>query len=269
MRVSAEATDSVQYTIRLTGLSIDMNTARINALDQPLSRGAEGVAPAKESSRPTPRARRSQAERSEDTQLKLCQAAVALLTEVGYANLTTALIAERAGVSKGAMAHHFPTKDDMMVAAIRHLVAEWEQGWAAYPSLAAQSEQLAQLQHSLWHDIFGRLEYLAALEVVLSARHLPALHARLRAEVKDWVTARDAAFARCIPLDDRAELSTFLSLNSCVMRGLATSMETSSDESSPPRVMALWSEIASAYLAKRGAAALSPSTPSPGSPPKV
>lgn len=204
---------------------------------------------------PAKRARRTQAMRSSDTQRRLCQAAVELLTEVGYASVTTAQIAERAGVSKGAQAHHYPTKDDMVVAAIRHLLADWQAGRAAYSSEAVGSKEMEKLQQALWQNIFGRRDYLAALDVVLASRHQPALHARLRDEVKDWISTRDATFARSIPLNDPAELATFLSLNSCVLRGLATSMEVPTDEGLPQRVMALWSEMASAYLARRGAPA--------------
>lgn len=224
--------------------------------------------PAPSAAIPTPRARRTQAMRSSDTQRRLCQAAVELLTEVGYANVTTAQIAERAGVSKGAQAHHYPTKDDMVVAAIRHLLADWQEGRAAYSSEAVGSQAMEQLQQALWQNIFGRPDYLAALDVVLSSRHQPALHARLRDEVKGWIATRDATFARSIPLKDPAELANFLSLNSCVLRGLATSMEVATDEALPQRVMALWSKMASAYLAQRGAPASSVSTPNPGSTPR-
>jgi len=226
------------------------------------------LAAAPSAAAPVQRARRTQAMRSSDTQRRLCQAAVELLTEVGYANVTTAQIAERAGVSKGAQAHHYPTKDDMVVAAIRHLLADWDAGRAAYSSEAVASRELEQLQQALWQNIFGRPDYLAALDVVLSSRHQPALHARLGGVVKDWIATRDATFANSIPLRDPAELATFLSLNSCVLRGLATSMEVATDEGLPQRVMALWSEIASAYLAKRGAPASPETTPGLRPPPK-
>ena len=207
--------------------------------------------------------------RSSDTQRRLCQAAVELLTEVGYANVTTAQIAERAGVSKGAQAHHFPTKDDMMVAAIRHLLADWTAGRAAYSSEAVESKEMQKLQRALWQNIFGRPDYLAAVEVVMSSRHHPVLHTRLRDEVQNWIAARDATFANSIPLRDPAELATFLSLNSCVLRGLATSMEVATDKDLPRRVMALWSEMASVFLAKRGVHAASEAAPNASPRPKA
>src|SRR3954469_15504374 len=65
--------------------------------------------------------RRTQAERSATTRAALLDATVASLVEVGYANTTTTGIAERAGVSRGAQMHHFPTKADLVATAVEHL----------------------------------------------------------------------------------------------------------------------------------------------------
>lgn len=51
-------------------------------------------------------------------------AAVACLSELGWARVTVALIAERAGVSRGAAQHHFPTREDLVTAAVAHLAEE-------------------------------------------------------------------------------------------------------------------------------------------------
>ena len=65
-----------------------------------------------------------QDERREETRGRLVEATVACLVERGYANLTTAEVAQRAGVSKGAQLYHFPKKDDLVVAALEHLFSE-------------------------------------------------------------------------------------------------------------------------------------------------
>jgi AcrR family transcriptional regulator len=64
---------------------------------------------------------RLQEERSAETRRRLIDATVECLFERGYAGITTAEIAERAGVSKGAQLHHFPTKDQLVIAALEHL----------------------------------------------------------------------------------------------------------------------------------------------------
>jgi AcrR family transcriptional regulator len=66
--------------------------------------------------RPASRPRRSQAERSAATKLQIFRTTLDVLAERGYASLRTAEIVERAGLSKGAMLHHFRTKDDLMIA---------------------------------------------------------------------------------------------------------------------------------------------------------
>lgn len=65
---------------------------------------------------------RTQAQRTAATRAKLLDAAVDSLVEHGYAGTTTQGIAKRAGVSRGAQLHHFPTKESLVVAAVEHLV---------------------------------------------------------------------------------------------------------------------------------------------------
>ena len=61
---------------------------------------------------------RTQQERSRVTQQRLLDATVDCLVEHGWAGTTTTLIAERAGVSRGAQLHHYPTKAALVLAAV-------------------------------------------------------------------------------------------------------------------------------------------------------
>ncbi|UNO40382.1 TetR/AcrR family transcriptional regulator [Streptomyces sp. MST-110588] len=71
--------------------------------------------------------RAPQQERSRATRRKLLEAAVACLAERGWNGSTVAVVAERAGVSRGAAQHHFRTREDLFTAAVEH-VAEKRQG---------------------------------------------------------------------------------------------------------------------------------------------
>ena len=62
-----------------------------------------------------------QAKKSAMMRDSILDAAVDCFVSIGYANTTTARIAERAGVSRGAMLHHFPSKSELMQAAVEHL----------------------------------------------------------------------------------------------------------------------------------------------------
>lgn len=51
-------------------------------------------------------------------------AAVDCLAEHGWTNTTVALVAEQAGVSRGAAQHHFPTRENLVVATVEFLAEE-------------------------------------------------------------------------------------------------------------------------------------------------
>ena len=68
--------------------------------------------------------RTPQQDRSRATRQRLLEAAIECLAEIGWAGSTVAVVAERAGVTRGALQHHFPTREDLFTAAIEHVAAE-------------------------------------------------------------------------------------------------------------------------------------------------
>lgn len=68
--------------------------------------------------------RRTQEERSSETRARLLDATVACLLELGYQGTTTSAVQERAGVSRGALMHHYSSKADLLVASVRHLARQ-------------------------------------------------------------------------------------------------------------------------------------------------
>ncbi|MGY3442537.1 AcrR family transcriptional regulator [Bradyrhizobium sp. USDA 4473] len=65
--------------------------------------------------------RRTQAERSETTRKQLMDAAVKLIRRNGYVGLRTIEVADLAGVSRGALMHHFPSKHELVVAVLAYV----------------------------------------------------------------------------------------------------------------------------------------------------
>ena len=65
-----------------------------------------------------------QQDRSRATRQRLLDAAVDCLARLGWSGSTVAVVAERAGVTRGALQHHFPTREDLFTAAIEHVAAE-------------------------------------------------------------------------------------------------------------------------------------------------
>src|SRR5690349_23327127 len=72
-------------------------------------------------------------DRSRATRQRLLEAAVACLAEHGWAGSTVAVVAERAGVSRGAAQHHFPTREDLFTAAVEYVAEERSAALRAVP----------------------------------------------------------------------------------------------------------------------------------------
>lgn len=118
----------------------------------------------------TPQADRTRAMRS-----RLLEATVELLVERGFSGTSTTLVSERAGVSRGAQLHHFPTKNDLVVAAVEHLTelrgAELAEALGSVPCGAGRTRAV------LWvlGDHFSSPVFTAALELWVAARTDEAL----------------------------------------------------------------------------------------------
>ncbi|WP_122819061.1 TetR/AcrR family transcriptional regulator [Nocardioides pantholopis] len=116
-----------------------------------------------------------QEERSRAMRARLLEATVELLVERGFAGTSTTLVSERAGVSRGAQLHHFPSKNALVVAAVEH-VAEVR---AAELSAAAErlptGERRTRAVLQMLADHFTSPVFTAALELWVAARTDPAL----------------------------------------------------------------------------------------------
>lgn len=123
----------------------------------------------------TAAARVPQEERTRAMRARLMDATVELLVERGFSGTTTTLVSQRAGVSRGAQLHHFPTKNDLVVAAVAHLTdkrgAELEAAAARLP----EGRQRTRAVLEMLGEHFASPVFAAALELWVAARTDPAL----------------------------------------------------------------------------------------------
>lgn len=146
-------------------------------------------------------ARRTQAERSAATRRLLLDATVDCLVELGYAGTTTAAVAERAGLSRGAQLHHFGTRQRLIAAAVQHLadrrldqVQERARRWADDEARPRRALGL------LAETLSGPL-YAATLELWVAARVDPELREAL-IPVEQRTSATLRRFCRDFVTDD-------------------------------------------------------------------
>ena len=82
---------------------------------------------------PSPQPKSPKQDRSRATRQRLLEAAVSCLAEHGWAGSTVSVVAERAGVSRGAAQHHFPTREDLFTAAVEYVAEERSTALRALP----------------------------------------------------------------------------------------------------------------------------------------
>jgi AcrR family transcriptional regulator len=169
------------------------------------------------------RVRRTQAERRAATRTALLDATIECLVEEGYARTTTRGIAERAGVTPGALQHHFPSKAELLSEAIRHVWAKFAQEFLAHgtpsaPSVLVRSEQLID---RMWEVHKGPL-FQASTELFVAARTDEQLRSTL-AEAQRDMANWNAIGARVLfpELADRAGLAQLIATGQAAIRGLA------------------------------------------------
>jgi len=197
------------------------------------------------------RARRTQEERSAETRARLLDATIESLVAVGYASTTTTGVCERAGVSRGAQVHHFPRKQDLVVAAVAHLAAQHVpvlRARAAALPPDAKGDRLGAVI-DLVAETFGGPLFTAALELWIAARTDAELHGALipfergagRGLVQLW---REIAG----DLAEHPRFDAVLELTMHIARGMALQKILRSDDGARRRALATWRELVAQSL---------------------
>lgn len=117
---------------------------------------------------------------SAEMRQRILNATVALLVDTGYARTSTWAVCERAGVSRGALLHHFPTRIDLFVAAASHLAQAPLDLLDARLSATPARDQPKLFLDWLWSTLDGDL-FTVGLELLTAARTEPELLKAIRA----------------------------------------------------------------------------------------
>jgi AcrR family transcriptional regulator len=168
--------------------------------------------------------RRSNPERSAATRDKILRATIDCLYSVGYAQTSTVLVTRRAGVSRGAMLHHFPSKSDLMIAAIHYIREHMRTAHRSKLDLIDDDlERFSALSEVLWQE-FSQPIGVARIEIMLASRSDPEcggyftdLNVELDRRHKDvvWKLARRLGFIH------RKQVDYIVQLYAAAVRGLA------------------------------------------------
>ena len=195
-----------------------------------------------------------QQERSRITRERLLRAAVDVLAEQGWAAATVATVAARAGVSRGAAQHHFPTREALVTATLEQIFADL----TAVTSETTETTETTDTTEPGDHiaavveravGIYTGKEFKAALQVWAAAASDPALRELiLPLEAKFARAAHRMTVAALGPSDDDQRIHRVAQLTLDLARGLGLADTLSDDSKRRAQVVATYVELVRAAL---------------------
>lgn len=172
----------------------------------------------------SPPPRRSNVERTATTRRRVIEAAIDCLFARGYTATTTTMIAEAAGISRGALLHHFPTKVDLMLALVEDVIARqrtfYTEALRAYPRGRDRYIAMTELTWQAWSEPSG----VAVTEIMVAARSDHLLGDRLPgvfAEIQTAQVEEMGRLGRTAGITDDKAMERFARLSAAAIRGLA------------------------------------------------
>ena len=169
-----------------------------------------------------------QAQKSAATRNLIIEAAIRGFIELGYASTTTTRIAEMAGLSRGAMLHHFPSKIDIVRSAVGHLHAKRLKAFRnSIASIPADADRVRLGLRACWKHVNHPM-FVAFFELSVAARTDPELEAILSpaqtAFDEAWYQTALELFSES--QTDRKAFELALELTRYVMEGMAVNFMT-------------------------------------------
>ena len=109
-----------------------------------------------------------QAEKAQATRRRLLDSAFNSLVEDGYFGTSTVKVATRAGVARGTMLHHYPTKDSLVLATLEDILMKRVEDFESQLVQATSTEPDILLK-ILWQALKGPA-FQAWLELAVASR---------------------------------------------------------------------------------------------------
>ncbi|MBF22482.1 MAG: TetR family transcriptional regulator [Pusillimonas sp.] len=167
--------------------------------------------------------RRTQEVRSREAKEKLLKATIDVLMRRGYSGLTTKEVATSAGLSNGALVHHYASKAELVIAATA----------AVYDECIERGQRVARTPEAIKNPIEGFMTdclsvyfdwpYLAAIEIIVAARTDPQLMERIIPVMQNYRATTNTLWLKVFREAGYTpnQAKTILNLTLNMVRGLA------------------------------------------------
>jgi AcrR family transcriptional regulator len=203
------------------------------------------------SSEPKFAPRRTQAERSETTRKQLLDAATKLIRQKGFGGLRTIEVARIAGVSRGALMHHFPSKHALVVAVLTYVnEVTFAQSTRRAQLARSSSDPIAEIIKDA-QDFFLGDYFFIELAIAMSDDSTRRLRRETHQFTRQTRFSIEAAWLDTLVSSGipRQLASDILSLTMSAVRGFSVRLLIENDPEQFTRLMNVWRGIIHQHLA--------------------
>ena len=189
-------------------------------------------------------------DRSRATRQRLLATTIRCLATYGWEASTVGFIAAEAGISRGAVQHHYRTREELILGALEHMFAERVAALDALPEPEVTGpERVHAVVAGLVEAIGGEL-FRAALQVWTAAAADPELRAAVVPLEKHFARGVHRRAVRLLGVDDAdPQLRGLIQATLDLARGLALADVLTDDSRRRARVVSAWSAGLAAELA--------------------
>lgn len=188
--------------------------------------------------------RKTQQERTADTTLRLLNATIDLLHDRGLYRMSTSDIAEAAGVSRGALTHHFNSKEEIIAAAVSHQLRNATAGLHKMAEGIRQSGGTSdKIVDYLWRMMNDRLFYVT-MEYLPEARHNKEFRTAIIPVVKEFHAGLNSVWAELAGQGGVEVEHALVLMNAtmCLIRGMIAQSATRDDPAYFDALLDFWKE---------------------------
>lgn len=180
-------------------------------------------------------------DRSRATRDRILRSTISCLAESGWHGTTTTLVAERTGISRGALQHHFPTREDLFLTAIDYMFDEQYQMGPTEPAEhQTQGDDFDYIVEKVL-EYYASDVFKAALQIWSVGASEPALRERIRPLEDKFARGIYAQTVRILNADVSDERThRFIQTTLDLARGLGLADLLSDDSTRRKKIAKFW-----------------------------
>lgn len=178
---------------------------------------------------------------------RICDAAVVCLDELGYSEASILRIQTQAGVSRGALTHHFPTKQALITETTERLLAS---ALKPVQTPHQSNDDTFYLLMDAWTKLVNTPEGRALVEVLVACRTDQSLSDTLSDKLQTWDKLSSESFSKSYSGADGSSEDAALLWSICrsFIRGLLLHQRFVSDQQQLMQMMERFAHIMEAHL---------------------